>query len=123
PHPAGERFGLRAAPLEQVHGLKHFCDILLAHAARNAVKLGVDEQVFFDGEVRVAGERLRNHTDLAAHRIGIFAHVAAAHGGFAGRDWDERSHHADERALAGAVRSEEAEDFPLADAEADALYS
>ena len=51
PHAAGERLGLRVAPLGQVDGLQHFGDVLLALRARNAVELGVDAQVFFDGEI------------------------------------------------------------------------
>ena len=36
-------------------------------------------------------------------------------------DGNERGHHADERALAGAVGAEQAEDFAFGDGEADAL--
>ncbi len=76
-HSAGERLGLRAAPLDEVDGLEHFRDVLLAFGAGNAVELGVDAQVLFDGEVRIAGQRLGNDADHAAHSVGIFGHIVA----------------------------------------------
>ena len=49
--------------------------------AGDAVKLGVDAQVLFDGEVGVAGEGLRNDADHAANGIGILGHVVAGDNG------------------------------------------
>ena len=39
----------------------------------NVVELGVNAEIFFDGQIEIAGERLGNHADGAAHRIGILA--------------------------------------------------
>ncbi len=111
PHAAGERLGLRIAPLRQVHGLQHIGDVLFAHPARHAVELGVDLQIFFDGQVLVAGQGLGNDADHAAHLVGIFGHVVAADDRLAGGDRNQRGHHADERAFAGAVGAEQAEDL------------
>ena len=83
PHAAGKGFGLRVAPLYQVNSLKHFVDILLALGARNAVELGIDHQVFLEGEVLVTGQRLGNDTDHAAHIVRIFDHVVPSDDGFA----------------------------------------
>jgi hypothetical protein len=45
--------------------------------ARHAVELGVDAQVFFDGQVDVAGQRLRDDADHAAGRVGVLADVVS----------------------------------------------
>ena len=74
-------------------------------------------QVFFDGQVLVAGQRLGNDADHAPHVVGIFGHIVAGDDGFARGDGDQRGHHADERALAGAVGAEQAEDLALGHAE------
>src|SRR5262249_501428 len=58
PHAAGERFGLRIAPLGQVHQLKQTVNRSFALFRRNVIQLGIDVQVFFDGEVNVAGKSL-----------------------------------------------------------------
>ncbi len=53
----------------------------VALGSGHAVELGVDAEVFFDGEVGVAGERLGNHADHAAHRVGLLGHVMAGDDG------------------------------------------
>ena len=121
PHAAGKRFGLCIAPLGQIDGFEHRIDVLLALFARHAVKLGVDRQVFLQGQILVAGERLRNDADRLPHVIRVLAHVVPSHNGFARGDGDERGHHADECALAGAVRSQQTEDLALANAEVHVL--
>ena len=83
PHAAGKRFGLRVAPLDEVDGLEHFLDVLLALGARNAVELGVDDQILFEGQILIAGERLGNDADHAPHVVGILAHVVAGDDGLA----------------------------------------
>ena len=119
-HAAGERLDLRAAPLEQIDGLEHVGDVLLAPDAGHAVELGVDAEVLLDGEVGVAGERLGNDADHAAHLVGIFGNVVASYDRFPAGQRNERGHHADEGAFARAVGAEQAEDLAFGDAEADA---
>ncbi len=72
-------------------------------------------------EIRIAGEGLRNDADDAANGVGFLRHVEAGNHRPAAGDGDERGHHANERALAGAVGSEQAEDFAVVDGEADAF--
>ena len=50
-HASGKGLDLRAAPFDQVHGFKHVVYILLALDLGNTVELGVDAEVFFDGEI------------------------------------------------------------------------
>ena len=78
---------------------------------RNVVELGVNAEIFFDGQIEIAGQRLRDHADGAAHRIGIFRDVVSGNAGSAAGDRDERSHHADQRGFPRAVRPQQAEDF------------
>ena len=40
-------------------------------ARGHAVELGVNAQVFFNSEIGIAGQRLRNDADHASHRIGV----------------------------------------------------
>lgn len=47
--------------------------------------------------------------------------VVAVDDGFAFSDGDQRGHHADESAFAGAVGTEEAEDLAVGDIEGDAF--
>ena len=91
-------------------------------SARHAVELGVDRQVLFDGQILVAGQRLRNHADHAPHVVRILAHVVPGHDGLARGDRNQRGHHADERALARAVRPQQAEDLALGHAEVHVLH-
>ncbi len=112
-HSAGECLHLRAAPLDQVDGFEHFGDVLFALGPGDAVELGVDAQVLFDGEVGIAGERLGNDADHAANRVGLFGHIVAGDDGAAGGDRNERGHHADERAFACAVGAEQTEDLAV----------
>ena len=120
-HSAGERLDLRAAPLGEVNGFENFGDVFLALGLGDAVELGVDAEVLFDGEVGVAGQGLGNDADHAAHRVGLFGHIVSGDDGLAGGERDERGHHADEGALAGAVGAEKAEDFALGNRKADVL--
>ena len=77
----------------------------------------------FSSTVRsIAGQRLGNDADHAAHRVGIFAHIVAGDNGLAAGDRDQRRHHADERAFAGAVGAEQAEDLAVGHREGDALH-
>ncbi len=120
-HSAGERLGLRIAPLGQVDGFQHVVDVLFSLGPGYAVELGVDAQVLFDRQILVAGHRLRNDADHAAHLIRILGHIVAADDRLARGHGNQRGHHADERALAGAVGPEQAEDLAFGDAEVHVL--
>ena len=78
---------------------------------RDVVELGVDIQIFFDGQIEVAGQRLGNYADRPANAVGVFAHVVSANAGRSGGDRDERGHHADQRGFPRAVRTQQAKDF------------
>src|SRR5271167_3647082 len=73
------------------------------------------------GEVRVAGHILRNYADAVAHRVGIADYVVSGHYGGAAGGRNQRSEHADQRALARAVWSQQAEDLAALYGEADVI--
>ena len=122
PHSARQRLGLRTAPLRQVDGLQHLIDVFLPLCPRHRVELGVDAQVFFDREVLVAGQSLRDDADHAPDSIGLFAHVVAPNQGATRRDRNERSHHANQRALPRPVWAQQTEDFSVSHLEVDLLH-
>ena len=85
PHAAGERLGLRVAPLRADRPWSSSSSMLrLRSSARHAVELGVDVQVLFDGQIDVAGHRLRNHAHAVARVVGLLGDVEAVDEGATG---------------------------------------
>ena len=85
PHAAGQSLGLSGAPLGQIDQFQEFVDRGFPLLRGNIVELGVDVQILFDGEVEVAGQRLRNYAHQAAGRVRFFLHVVTEDAGVAGR--------------------------------------
>ena len=110
-HPARERLDLRAAPLDEIDGFQDLLNIDLALRLGNAVELRIDTQVLFDGKIRVAGESLRNDANHAPDRVGLLGNVMSGDDRFAPRERNQRSHHADQRALARPVWPQKAKDL------------
>ena len=69
----------------------------------------------------VGGELLRHEPDLGARRAEVAHDVVAVRRHGAGRRGDDAADDVDERGLAGAVRSEQREDFAATDFEIDVL--
>ena len=44
---------------------------------RDSVQLGEDDQIFFDAQFEIAGHRLRDDSDRAAHAVGLLDDVEA----------------------------------------------
>ena len=120
-HTTGESLGGSTSPLDEVDGFQDFIHVLFALTARNAVELGVDEQVFVDGKIGVARESLRYDAYHAADSVGILYNVVAANDRVTRCDRDERGHHADQRAFARAIWTEQSKDFAFGHFEADTL--
>ena len=119
-HSAGECLGLCVAPLQQVYSHQQFFDIALALCLRNLIEFGIDGEILFHGQVDIAGQRLGNDTDGSPDRIGFARDVMTSDDGLPAGDRDQRRHHADERALAGAIWPQQAEDFSVGDLEGNA---
>jgi hypothetical protein len=120
-HAAGEVLDGLVGPRRQLDRGQELGDEPLAPLAWHAVQLGVDEQVLLGGELEVAGHRLRDDADGAAHGVGLVEHIGAGDARRAARRRQQGGEHADQRRLAGAVGAEHAEDFALADGEGDAV--
>ena len=73
------------------------------------------------GHQRIDGRVLQGHTDVAAHVVGLGDDVEAGHLGAARGRPEQGREHADDRALAGTVGAEEAEDLALPHLEIDAV--
>src|SRR5581483_6878487 len=121
-HAAGESLSLRPAPLAEVHCLEQFVNIALAVFGRNPVQLGVNAEIFLQCQVEIAGHRLGDHANGASCRVRFLAHVVAGNARRAAGDLQQRGHHADQRALAGAVGSKQSENFALFYAKGNVVY-
>src|SRR5260370_12764301 len=103
-HSSRERFSLGGAPLGEIHQLQKLVDGLLALFRGNIIELGVYAHVLFDGEINVAGEGLRDHSDRAPCVVWIGLDVVPGDSRFSGGDRNERSHHTNERGFTRAIR-------------------
>ena len=110
----------RIPPLEQIDCFQQIVDIALALLFGNLIELGIDGEIFFDGEIDVAGKRLGNDADGSPDRIGFAGDVMAGDDCLPAGDGQQRGHHADECALAGAIWPQQAEDLPFGNLEVDA---
>jgi len=108
------------AELSQVDHREHLVHPVRDGAAVDAVQLGVQAQVLRRGEVAVERRVLEHQADVPADLVALTGDVEAAHAGGAGGGPRERAEHVDRRALAGAVRAEEAEDLAASDREGHA---
>jgi hypothetical protein len=68
---------------------------------------------FLYREIDVAGQRLRNYAYGSSRVVGIRRHVKARNFSTARGYGNERSHHANERRLSGAIGAEESENLAL----------
>ena len=64
-------------PFGQIHEFQQLVDSRLPLLRGNIVELGVDAQIFLDGEIEVTGQRLGNHADSTSRRIRILADIVA----------------------------------------------
>ena len=106
----------------EADGFKQLRRALAAPRPGNAVQPGVNAYIFGAGELGVAGHVLRNHANAGAHRVGVANDIVPGHDRRAAGGRHQRRQHADERALARAVRSEQAEDLAALDREADVIH-
>jgi hypothetical protein len=87
-----------------------------------AVEPRLQHQLLAGGRVVPGAAALRHISDPPAHLAGIFAQVDAGDHGRAAVGLDERGEHPQRGRLAGAVRTEEAEDLALGHLQVDAAH-
>src|SRR5579875_3641624 len=121
PHAAGKSGRQGAGAIAQADRFEQFQGLRAPPRAGDSVQASVDSDIFRAGKFGVAGHVLRDDADAFADGVGVSNDIVSGHDGGA-RTWGHQSsHHADERAFAGAVRPEEAENFATFDGEADVI--
>src|SRR6202030_2031388 len=123
PHAAREGMHLSIAPFRQAYDLEQLFNRWPSLIAFYPVKFGIDAQIFLDGELRIAGHRLRNYPDLKPCPVGRESHVLAEDDNTAAADREQSRDHANQRALSGAIRAEQAESFAGINAKGDVVNS
>ena len=103
-HATRKSFSLGPAPLGQIYNFEQFVNCLFPLPCGHIVKLGVDVQVFFDCEIEITGQRLRDYANGTANRIRLLLHIMSSDARRACGNRDQRRHHTDEGRFAGAVR-------------------
>src|ERR1039458_96261 len=91
------------------------------NSAMRAARDAGDTAPIGAGEFGVAGHVLRNDANTGAHLVGVVNDIVSGHDGRAAGGRHQCGQHADERALARAVRSEQAEDLAARNHEADVI--
>src|SRR5947199_230073 len=118
---AGERAREAVAVRADVREVDCPFDALATLGAFQAINRAEELEVLHHGEVAIEREGLRDVADVRAHLLAVALDVEAVDGGVAaGRD-EKAAEDADERRLAGAVRTEEAEDLAARDLQRDAV--
>jgi hypothetical protein len=110
-HSAREGSDQAIGGVAQIHELQSLVDAARSLRGGQVVQPGRRHQVLARGESAVRGEQLWHVADRPPHQPCVAADVVARDGGFAARRRQERDEHLDGRRLAGAVRSEQPEDF------------
>src|SRR5438309_1535595 len=110
------------APLGEIDQFEQLVDVRLPIGLRHVVQLRVDAQVLFNREIEVAGHRLRYDSDGYAGAVRVFGHVVSVDECAACRDWNERGHHANERALACTIGTEQSKYLAGRDTEVDIVH-
>ena len=122
PHAPRQGGGKGAGAVGEADGFQQLRGALAAPRSGDAVEPGVNANILGAGELGVAGHVLRNHSNRGAHRVGVANDIVPGHDRRAAGGRHQRGQHADERALAGAVGSEQAEDLAALDLEADVIH-
>ena len=97
PRAARQVLHLLVLPLQQLHGFEQLGNHAVALLARNAVQLGVDQQVLFDAQLQVARHRLWDDADRPAHVVCLLDDVEAADERGACCRRQQRDEHPDQR--------------------------
>ena len=111
----------RSAAPSETDAFEQFGGAWLDLGDRQAVEHGLQVQQLVAGHQRIDGRILQGDADVAAHIVGLRDDVETGDLCRAGRRPQQRRQHADDRALAGAVRAEEAEDLAVLHLEVDTV--
>ena len=111
---------LAHAPAQPVMGERQI-DALARDTARDAMQVGMEQQVGAHAELEVERLLLEDDADVGERRDGVAAHVVAEHADAAGVGREQAREQLHERRLAGAVGPEQGDELARGDAERDAV--
>jgi hypothetical protein len=77
--------------------------------------------IFFDRQIDVAGQRLRNHANRSPYCVRLAGDIMAGHHGSAAGHGRQCRHHADQRTFAGAVGAKQPKNLPVVHVKRDAV--
>ena len=121
-HAAGVALDAPVGGVDEVDELEQLPARVGGLRPRAAEQPGLQDEQLAAGLARVEPGLLQRDADLPAGGVRIGGHVDAGDARRARRDRHERRQHPDGRRLAGAVRSEEAEDLAGIDLQVDAAH-
>jgi len=122
-HASGEGSHEMAAPIVQVGGREGLVDALIQQCAAEAIKPAEDPEVLLGGQIVVERDRLGNETQRIAQTAVFGRQFPAVEGDAAGVRLSQSGDKRHERALAGAVGTEEAKEFASRQFQRDAVES
>ena len=118
-HAAGEIRGLALAERLHARHAEQALDQRLALGLRDPEQVGVEVHVLVDREIAVESEALGHVADLILDGVELASHVVACHPGLAFGGIQQAAQQAQRGGLAGAIRTDQAEDFAARDFEVE----
>src|SRR5205085_1238776 len=94
---------------------------LFSFGAFEAIDRAEEIEILVNRQIAIKRERLRDVADVLANELSIFLDVVAVDGRVAFRRHEQAAEDADERRFAGAVRTEQTEDFAARNLQRDVV--
>jgi hypothetical protein len=110
-HASGKRFHEFLGAIRQTDPRQDFLDPLLQRGAAQTVEMSLMPEIFVGRELEVDTLRLEDDTNLPPHPRWFLCRVATHDGGAPGRRNHQCGKDPEERGLAAAVRTQQAEQF------------
>src|SRR5580700_2732622 len=110
PHPAGQTSSGGHSLWFEIGQTEQTLDAFIEFAGRHPAGAAKKAKIFFDGQIGIKTEALRDITELSAHTMSIFPNIVTSNCSIAVRGMGQPAKHSHGRGFACAVRAEEAED-------------
>ena len=120
-HTAGKITGAGVAFCFQVGELEQSFRARRQFAPRHPASAAEEPDIFFDGQIGIKAETLRDITELRAHDMALAPNIRATDRGLAAGRMRQAAEHADRSGLARPIRAEETENRPRRDREREII--
>src|SRR5664279_1369258 len=120
-HATGVLPGEMGGDLRKPHARERLRDAFCPFPSRDAVEARGQQHVFITGERTVGRQKLRDIADVPPHLGRLRDDIVAGNLGRSGRRRQQRRQHFDQRALARAIRADQAENLALIDRQRHAI--